>query len=412
MPNYYDPLSQDNIAPVQANPYEDRITAILNQRAQPMQYTQDQTSLASEAAQHYALAGRDRGVQQILEQVIRNPQIQNQDRQLESAQGLYQLFEQKRAMGDKQAQNVSDVLDTFTSDPEARGKMLEWMHNLPEQIDASNKNKLYTLFARGKRELGIQTDFERNKVIEDLKIQGLRNQLSTSKGTKPQSALGKLAADHQAGLIDDTTYKAMVDKQTGRVGSKPLPVGALKMQNEALDVIGTASSINDRMQNKIDLIDNKKLVLGPLSNPINRGRNLVGMSTEESRNLASFKSDLEKMRNDSLRLNKGVQTEGDAQRAWNEILENINDEDLVKQRLQEVQTINQRAVDLRKMEVDTIRQNYGLAPLDTSGFEAPGKNRLPPDAVNELINDPSPEAMAEFDEVFGEGAAQSILEAQ
>lgn len=95
---------------------------------------------------------------------------------------------------------------------------------------------------------------------------------------------------------------------------------------------------------------------------------MIGASTEESRNFGSFKNTLEKLRNDSLRLNKGVQTDGDAQRAWNELFDNINDKGFVQQRIGEIKRINERAVQLRKMNVDGIRSNYGHDPIDTSGY--------------------------------------------
>ncbi len=116
-------------------------------------------------------------------------------------------------------------------------------------------------------------------------------------------------------------------------------------------------------------IDAGKLKLGPVSNIASQARNMAGMSDEQSRNFQSFQSTLEKLRNDSLRLNKGVQTEGDAQRAWNELIKNINDPKVVKQRLGEIQKINARAANLRKMNIDSIRSNYGMEPMDTSGYE-------------------------------------------
>jgi hypothetical protein len=77
---------------------------------------------------------------------------------------------------------------------------------------------------------------------------------------------------------------------------------------------------------------------------------------------------MEKQRNASLLLNKGVQTEGDAQRAWNELFANMNDKGVVKQRLQELQKINERAANLKQLNIDNIRRNYGLDPLDTSSY--------------------------------------------
>lgn len=149
---------------------------------------------------------------------------------------------------------------------------------------------------------------------------------------------------------------------------KPLPTAALKMQQEAVDAIGTVGSINADLKAIDQQIQSGKLDFGPVSNIVNQARNAVGMSSEESRNFSSFKSTLEKLRNDSLRLNKGVQTEGDAQRAWNELFSNINDKKLVQQRLAEIQAINDRAANLRRLEVDTIRRNYGAEPLETEQF--------------------------------------------
>lgn len=148
---------------------------------------------------------------------------------------------------------------------------------------------------------------------------------------------------------------------------KPMPATALKMQNEALDVIGIASSTQADLGTIRQQIRDGKLDFGPIKNVYNQGLNMAGMSTEQSKNFATFKSTLEKLRNDSLRLNKGVQTDGDAQRAWSELLQNINDRDLVDQRLQEIERINARAVDLRKREVEDIRNNYRQPQYDFSG---------------------------------------------
>ena len=55
--------------------------------------------------------------------------------------------------------------------------------------------------------------------------------------------------------------------------------------------------------------------------------------------------------------------------------------DLVSQRLEEVQNINKRAVNLRKMNVEAIRSNFGVDSMDTSGYsnQAPavGGNSAP-----------------------------------
>lgn len=149
--------------------------------------------------------------------------------------------------------------------------------------------------------------------------------------------------------------------------AKPMPTAALKLQQEEVDAIASASGIQSDLKAFEQQIESGKLNLGVISNLMNQGRNLAGMSTEQSRNLASFKAMLEKLRNDSLRLNKGVQTDGDAQRAWNELITNINDPGVVTQRLKEIQALNDRAVMLRQQNIADIRANYNQAPMDVSG---------------------------------------------
>jgi hypothetical protein len=151
---------------------------------------------------------------------------------------------------------------------------------------------------------------------------------------------------------------------------KPLPSTVLKMQQESLDKIGIASSINADLAGISRQIDEGKLKFGPIDNLVNTGRNLAGISSEQSRNFGTFKSTLERLRNESLRLNTGVQTDGDAQRAWNELFQNINDTGLVKQRLVELQAINQRGAELQRLRVDSLRAEHGAEPLDASAYSA------------------------------------------
>lgn len=148
--------------------------------------------------------------------------------------------------------------------------------------------------------------------------------------------------------------------------AKPLPVAALKMQQDSLDAIGTAGGINADLGAVLQQVESGSLQLGPVKNAVGSVRNTLGVSNENSQNLATFKATLEKLRNDSLRLNKGVQTDGDAQRAWNELLSNINDPGVVAKRLKEIRSINSRAIELHNDNLGNIRSNYGAQPIDTT----------------------------------------------
>lgn len=170
--------------------------------------------------------------------------------------------------------------------------------------------------------------------------------------------------------------KPVLVSQDQAIGQRPydkksgagLPPTALKMQNEMLEEAAIAGSINSDLAGLGAQLQSGSLQLGPMSNLMSQGRNMAGLSNEQSRNFASFRATLEKLRNDSLRLNKGVQTEGDAQRAWNELISSINDPQVVQQRIGEIQRINQRAADLKRLQIDTMRSNFGMDGMDISPF--------------------------------------------
>lgn len=149
---------------------------------------------------------------------------------------------------------------------------------------------------------------------------------------------------------------------------KSMPVQAMKMQEENIDAISTAQGIKTDLSSFLNQLDSGALNIGVLSNAMSSAKNFTGNSDEQSRNYQSFKATLEKLRNDSLRLNKGVQTDGDAQRAWNELLTNINDPKVVRQRLVEIQAINDRAVKIRMARNNNLRSNYGNPALDYSPY--------------------------------------------
>jgi hypothetical protein len=183
-----------------------------------------------------------------------------------------------------------------------------------------------------------------------------------------QDKTDQRAREFNATKVEENQLK----RETTGNGAKPMPATALKMQQTSLDAINIASNTQADLGAIESQIASGKLKFGPLSNLANRGLNATGLSTEESRNFSSFKSSLETLRNNSLRLNSGVQTDGDAQRAWNELFENINDTDVVKQRLAEIKKLNERAVVQHKLNVDGIRSNYGHEPMDTSKYETQG----------------------------------------
>lgn len=146
--------------------------------------------------------------------------------------------------------------------------------------------------------------------------------------------------------------------------SKPLAAPIQKAEDGDLDAIANAQTMNQSLGRISKQISDGKLNLGPIANRVSEVRNSTGTSTEESRNYGSLNATLERLRNDSLRLNAGVQTDGDAQRAWNELVTNLNDPKLVQQRLDEISSLNERAIQLKTNMIQQRRQNARAEPLD------------------------------------------------
>lgn len=153
--------------------------------------------------------------------------------------------------------------------------------------------------------------------------------------------------------------------------TNPRPMSSVDRRQmfEDQEIVQALSGVNERLQGFAQSIDSGAMNLGPLTNMISSARNAAGMSDENSRNYASFRAELERLRNESLRLNSGVQTEGDAQRAWNELFQNLNDERLVRQRIGEITQINERALAFRRARLEDFGQ---------SGQPSPSRPSVPP----------------------------------
>lgn len=198
----------------------------------------------------------------------------------------------------------------------------------------------------------------------------LRGQDLTDARTRSEGAANRGVSIRGQNMTNQRALeKNSLDAAAGGYSNKPLPATALKMQQEGLEKLSIASNNNDKLGKVVSQIDAGELKLGLLSNIEGNLRNKAGLSNESSQNLSSFKSTIEKLRNDSLRLNTGVQTDGDAQRAWNELFENINDQSLVRKRLKEIQEINKRGAELQKLQVENIRGNYNAPPVDFGKYE-------------------------------------------
>ncbi|WP_440984906.1 hypothetical protein ACQHIH_15970 [Xanthomonas sontii] len=141
-------------------------------------------------------------------------------------------------------------------------------------------------------------------------------------------------------------------------GAKPLPLTAQKTAFDLQDQVQNASNVISMAQKHLDRLNSGQLDVSRGAQAAGWLRSTTGLNDENSINLAELDSDKTQIVNESLRLNKGVQTEGDAQRAAREIMA-ANDSASLKRSLERMQAINQRAAQLKQQQLSQLYTNYG-----------------------------------------------------
>lgn len=270
--------------------------------------------------------------------------------------GEYQLGQAENAQGEvdqQRAKLFQEALGQLESNPQGAAQVL-----MQDPSMGPDALRLYQEALSDKRASEAQAMGYQRKDMEWQRDADLKRELARM---RVGSSGGGMVVDPDTGEI------------TQSYSNKPLPVGALKLQQEALDGLNAAQTISQKSQAIQEQLGSGQLEVGPLENLISGARNWAGMSSPNSINYQNLETDLEKIRNDSLRLNKGVQTEGDAIRAMNEVIKNKNDPKALAAAMQKLDAINQRGAELQQMQINTLRQNYNAAPFD---FEQMGG--LPP----------------------------------
>ncbi|MCC8492281.1 hypothetical protein [Xanthomonas citri] len=187
-------------------------------------------------------------------------------------------------------------------------------------------------------------------------------------GQQLRSAPAKITPYQQAQLGMDAQRLALqadandrAQQQVDRAnspGAKPLPLAAQKTAFDLQDQMQNANNVIDMAQKHIDRLASGQLDVSRTAQAEGWLRSRAGFNDPNSLNLAELDSDKTQIVNESLRLNKGVQTEGDAQRAAREIMA-ANDGDSLKRSMERMQAINRRALQLKQQQLNQLYSNYG-----------------------------------------------------
>jgi hypothetical protein len=199
-------------------------------------------------------------------------------------------------------------------------------------------------------------------------------------GAKALVAQNKLNQEKDQGQwtvsVDAEGRIIRVNNKTGQVeavgsgSSKKMDAGALKHLNEEM---GKYSFIHTLKQDAADILDDirgGKLNLGLYNNFVNQGRNLAGVTNEQSAALDRYDRFIKTLSNEQLLAAKGVQTEGDAYRALQQFtgVAGRYNNDIAKQALENVLKSGSSTSANARALLDSYRGQYGadnaaLAPF-------------------------------------------------
>jgi len=196
-----------------------------------------------------------------------------------------------------------------------------------------------------------------------------------SKLSEEASADGRLIyttnADGTVSVRKSSLFDELEKAAAANKAPKALSTKAQSAEDEDFYAIDTSQGILTDIDHFTDLIDNDKLGFGFVEGIGDSTARFLNIAGEEAINSAQFDTFLEKLRNDSLRLNKGVQTEGDAKRALNELIKNKNDTKVIRAQLQRLREINERAVEIRKRNINRRRKSQNIDAFDFSDYSTP-----------------------------------------
>lgn len=146
-----------------------------------------------------------------------------------------------------------------------------------------------------------------------------------------------------------------------RTGKGALPTPALKLVAEAQEGVDTASLAVTKLDKTLAKVDIAQL--GMWNNLISRGRNFVGRSDNQSRAYERVQSGISDAVNTILMAAKGVQTDGDANRAKKIVLQaSSNDPDVVKNALADLKEFSEEIKSRQQNKIGGVYANYGQDP--------------------------------------------------
>ena len=172
---------------------------------------------------------------------------------------------------------------------------------------------------------------------------------------------------------------------------KVLPPAALKMESENITAAYESAQLANQVDSQLKSLIASGVQFSPAKNAMLATKSAMGSTDPEVLAYNDFQQFKTKLINDTLRLNKGVQTEGDAVRAANELTNARSTQDVVRS-LQKIRNINAQAVAMQNQIVTSRRKTGGLT--EDKGYSPAEQVPVPTfESVFYSVNDPAFKAL-------------------
>ena len=140
---------------------------------------------------------------------------------------------------------------------------------------------------------------------------------------------------------------------------KPLPPTALKLESEDLTTAFDATRLSDQIDKQIQSITGSGIKFNLVGNAKLAMQSAAGATDPETLAYNDYNRFVQRMTNESLRLNKGTQTEGDAVRAIKELSTAKSTQDVVRA-LETLRELNAQRVGSTNQIIQSRRKSGGL----------------------------------------------------
>lgn len=155
---------------------------------------------------------------------------------------------------------------------------------------------------------------------------------------------------------------------------KPLPPTALKLESEDLTTAFDATRLTDQIDKQVQSIIGSGIKFNLVGNAKLAMQSAAGATDPETLAYNDYNRFVQRMTNESLRLNKGTQTEGDAVRAIKELSTAKSTQDVVRA-LETLRDLNAQRVGSTNQIIQSRRRAGGLT--EERGYPVPESISVP-----------------------------------